>query len=106
MSVYVGFVVDSVALKGASFQVFRSPCHLSPIIIVLVTQNIMILIILNVGFLHDHGGLNAEGLKAITDLFLQPEKPVGIHSFPFCCWRKYMVYMTAVINTLLNNQEF
>lgn len=63
--------MDSVALKGASFQVFRSPCRLSPIIIVLVTQNIMILIILNVGFLHDHGGLNAEGLKAITDLFLR-----------------------------------
>jgi hypothetical protein len=75
-------------------------------IIILVTPNVMILVTLNGGFLHDHGGLNAEGVEPITDLFLQPEKPVGIHSFPFCCWRKYIVYMTGVINTLLNNQEF
>jgi hypothetical protein len=75
-------------------------------IIILVTPNIMILVTLNVGFLHDHRGLSAEGVKLLTDLFLQPEKTAGIHSFPFCCWRKYIVYMTGAINTLLNNQEF
>jgi hypothetical protein len=37
-------------------------------IIILVTPNIMILVTLNVGFLHNHGGLNAEGVKPITDL--------------------------------------
>jgi hypothetical protein len=66
----------------------------------------MILVTLNVGFLHDPRGLNSEGAMPITDLILQREKPVGVHSFPFCCWRKYIVYMSGVINTLLNSQEF
>lgn len=85
----------SVALNDASFQVFRSPLS--------VTDNYnrrnsryYDISNSNVGFLHDHGDLNAEGAMPITDLFLQPEKPVGIHYFPFCCWRKYMAYMTGV----------
>jgi len=75
-------------------------------IIILVTPNIMISVTPILGFLRDHWGLNAEGVMPITELFLLPQKPVGINSFPFCCWRKYIVDMIGVKNTLLNNQEF